>query len=84
MDSCVTELMHQDSLCDVLYHIKYMFTGDSIKPDLEGIIRGLRPDLQRRLRFITHLNLSTIQVTMHGTHRSTAHAMSVCEIVCTG
>lgn len=61
VDSCITEFHHQDAICDVLYHIKYMFTGDSIKSDLEGIIRGLRPDLQRRLRFITHLNLNTIQ-----------------------
>ena len=59
----MSEFVHHDAICDVLYHSKYMFTGDSIKPDVEGIIRKLRPDLQRRLRFITHLNLSTIQVS---------------------
>ena len=53
-----------DPICDVLYHIKYMFTGDSIKTDVEGIIRGLRPALQRRLRFITHLNLDSIEVNL--------------------
>ena len=62
VDSCFTDFKHQDAICDVLYHIKYMFTGDSIKTDLEGIIRGLRPDLQRRLRFVSHLNVTTIQV----------------------
>lgn len=51
-----------DPICDVFYHIKYMFTGDSIKTDVEGIIRSLRPALQKRLRFITHLNLDSIEV----------------------
>lgn len=62
VDRSVTELKYMDPICDVLYHIKYMFTGDSIKTDVEGIIRGLRPALQRRLRFITHLNLDSIEV----------------------
>lgn len=64
VDRSVTDLKYMDPICDVLYHIKYMFTGDSIKNDLEGIIRGLRPALQRRLRFITHLNLDSIEVIM--------------------
>ncbi|KAA0195993.1 hypothetical protein HAZT_HAZT000789 [Hyalella azteca] len=76
VDESVTEFMHQDAICDVLYHIKYMFTGDSIKPDLEGIIRGLRPDLQRRLRFITHLNLSNIQAGPTGSATPTTLAPS--------
>ena len=29
-----------------------MFTGDSIKGDAERVIKGLRPVLQKRLRFI--------------------------------
>ncbi|KAK7070434.1 Mediator of RNA polymerase II transcription subunit 23 [Halocaridina rubra] len=61
VDHSVSELKYMDPICDVLYHIKYMFTGDSIKTDVEGIIRGLRPALQRRLRFITHLNLDAIE-----------------------
>ncbi|XP_063877362.1 mediator of RNA polymerase II transcription subunit 23-like [Scylla paramamosain] len=61
VDRSVTELKYMDPICDVLYHIKYMFTGDSIKTDVEGIIRSLRPALQRRLRFITHLNLDSIE-----------------------
>lgn len=61
VDRSVTDLKYMDPICDVLYHIKYMFTGDSIKTDVEGVIRGLRPALQRRLRFITHLNLDSIE-----------------------
>lgn len=61
VDHSVKELKYMDPICDVLYHIKYMFTGDSIKTDVEGIIRGLRPALQKRLRFITHLNLDSIE-----------------------
>ncbi|KAK4327235.1 hypothetical protein Pmani_002291 [Petrolisthes manimaculis] len=61
VDHSVGELKYLDPVCDMLYHIKYMFTGDFIKTDVEAIIRGLRPTLQRRLRFITHLNLDAIE-----------------------
>lgn len=71
VDRSVTDLKYMDPICDVLYHIKYMFTGDSIKTDVEGIIRGLRPALQRRLRFITHLNLDSIENTA-GNNASTS------------
>lgn len=46
-----------DNIVDLFYHIKYMFTGDSVKADVDHVIRNLRPDLQLRLRFITHLNV---------------------------
>lgn len=32
-----------------------------MKAEVEGIIRKLRPALQMRLRFITHLNINEIQ-----------------------
>lgn len=51
-----------DPICDLLYHIKYMFVGDIMKSDLESLIRRLRPVLQRRLRFITHLKYDEICV----------------------
>ena len=54
VDKRVDVLMYQDCVCDVLYHIKYMFTGDCIKAKLKPIIFGLRESLQKRLRFITH------------------------------
>ena len=30
-----TGLKHMDEICDVLYHIKYQFIGDSIKDEIE-------------------------------------------------
>uniref|UniRef100_A0A7G3ABS6 Mediator of RNA polymerase II transcription subunit 23 n=1 Tax=Lutzomyia longipalpis TaxID=7200 RepID=A0A7G3ABS6_LUTLO len=55
-------LHHMDSICDLLYHIKYMFVGDKMKTELEAIIRRLRPNLQKRLRFITRMNVDEIGV----------------------
>lgn len=55
VDQNSEQLLHMDSICDLLYHIKYMFTGDSVKQDVERCIRSLRQPLQLRLRFITHL-----------------------------
>lgn len=54
-------LQYMDPICDLLYHIKYMFVGDVMKNDLEVIIRRLRPVLQMRLRFITRLNMEEIE-----------------------
>lgn len=42
------------------YHIKYMFVGDMLKVETETIIRKLRPELQMRLRFISHLSVGEI------------------------
>lgn len=42
------------------YHIKYIHVGNIIKNESEAIIKRLRPLLQMRLRFITHLNLEDI------------------------
>ncbi|XP_065086456.1 mediator of RNA polymerase II transcription subunit 23 [Ochlerotatus camptorhynchus] len=58
-------LKYMDPICDLLYHIKYMFIGDMMKSDLEAIIRRLRPALQMRLRFITRLNVDEIGVDQH-------------------
>uniref|UniRef100_A0A182XM38 Mediator of RNA polymerase II transcription subunit 23 n=1 Tax=Anopheles quadriannulatus TaxID=34691 RepID=A0A182XM38_ANOQN len=55
-------LRYMDPICDLLYHIKYMFVGDTMKTELEAIIRRLRPALQMRLRFITRLNVEEIGV----------------------
>lgn len=56
MDNNVTEIRMMDPICDLLYHIKYMFTGDQVKQEVEQVIRNLRPALRLRLRFISHLN----------------------------
>ena len=45
-------LKFMDTICDLLYHVKYQFTGDSIRLDVERIEKELSPPLQLRLRFI--------------------------------
>lgn len=35
------------------YHMKYMFTGDGVKADAEKVIRGLKPPLRTKMRFIS-------------------------------
>lgn len=40
-----------------------MFVGDTLKVESETVIRKLRPELQMRLRFITHLNVGEINAS---------------------
>lgn len=54
-------LKFMDPICDMLYHIKYMFVGDSMKVDLEPIIRRLSSPLRLRLRFITRLTVEDVK-----------------------
>lgn len=49
----VQHIHHIDTICDFLYHIKYMFIGDVIKDEVLKIIPQLRQSLQVRLRFMT-------------------------------
>lgn len=56
-----TEIQHLNTICDFFYHIKYMFTGDAVKNDIERCIKNFKPKLQYCLRFITHLNISNEQ-----------------------
>ena len=48
------------SLIVCRYHIKYMFVGDGVKNEVEKVIRSLRPALQLRLRFISHINVEEV------------------------
>lgn len=81
VDKAQPHLTYMDPICDLLYHIKYMFVGDMMKIELQSIIRRLRPALQMRLRFITHLNVETIGVspiaTISGTNGSVTNAGSI-------
>ncbi|CAL8393304.1 unnamed protein product [Gadus morhua 'NCC'] len=54
VDQHSQHLHFMDPICDFLYHIKYMYTGDSVKEQVEKIIMTLRPAMKLRLRFITH------------------------------
>ena len=60
VDRQVERLQHQDAVCDLLYHIKYQFTGDSVKQDAERVVRQLKPALQLRLRFIAQVGSSCL------------------------
>ncbi|KAM5126151.1 mediator of RNA polymerase II transcription subunit 23-like [Mantella aurantiaca] len=57
VDQSSEHLNFVEPICDFLYHMKYMFTGDSIKDQVEKIIFNLRPALKLRLRFITHISI---------------------------
>lgn len=63
IDVAQEHLQYMDPICDLLYHIKYMFVGDMMKAELEAIIKKLRPALRMRLRFIAHLNIEEISST---------------------
>lgn len=63
VDHAQQDLKYMDPICDLLYHIKYMFVGDSMKKDLEAVVRRLRPALQLRLRFIAHLTIEEVNAT---------------------
>uniref|UniRef100_UPI00358E3817 mediator of RNA polymerase II transcription subunit 23 isoform X2 n=1 Tax=Myxine glutinosa TaxID=7769 RepID=UPI00358E3817 len=56
VDQNCSHLACMDTICDFLYHVKYMFTGDSVKETTEKVICSLRTALQLRLRFITHIS----------------------------
>lgn len=53
VDKNCAEIIHVDTICDFLYHIKYRFAGDSIRTEAEQVIRGLKPQLSKGLRFIS-------------------------------
>ncbi|XP_074597338.1 mediator complex subunit 23 [Brevipalpus obovatus] len=57
VDKHCETLRYMDPICDLFYHLKYRIIGDQIKNEIEGKIRNLRSELQKRLRFITHLNI---------------------------
>lgn len=63
VDQAQPELKYMDPICDLLYHIKYMFVGDSMKKELEAVVRRLRPQLQLRLRFIAHLTIEEVNAS---------------------
>lgn len=63
VDRAQTQLKYMDPICDLLYHIKYIFVGDCLKKELEAVVRQLRPQLQLRLRFIAHLTVEEVHAS---------------------
>ena len=64
VDRRVAVMRNMDSVCDLLYHIKYQFTGDSVKQDAERVVRQLKPALQLRLRFIAQVGSYKFKVVV--------------------
>ena len=58
VDRSVEQLQHQDAVCDLLYHIKYQFTGDSVKADAERVVRQLRLRSVRKQKYPESHNLT--------------------------
>ncbi|XP_066272187.1 mediator of RNA polymerase II transcription subunit 23-like [Branchiostoma lanceolatum] len=56
VDKHCEKLLCIHTIADFLYHVKYMFTGDGVKNEVERIIRTFRPELQKGLRYITHIS----------------------------
>lgn len=55
VDKAQSELKYIEPICDLLYHLKYMYIGNSMKKGLDGVVKNLSVDLQKRLRFITNV-----------------------------
>ena len=53
VDACNENLFYADTICDVLYHIKYVYLGYVNKEEIDRIVSSLQPPLQARLRFLT-------------------------------
>lgn len=50
----IGDLRWEDTICDLLYHMKYMYVGDGIRNETDRIIPQLRQSLQHKLRYISH------------------------------
>ena len=53
VDARNENLFYADTICDVLYHIKYVYLGYANKEEIDRIVSSLQPSLQARLRFLT-------------------------------
>ncbi|XP_004083784.2 mediator of RNA polymerase II transcription subunit 23 isoform X2 [Oryzias latipes] len=78
VDQNCQHLSYMDPICDFLYHIKYMYTGDSVKEQVEKIIMTLRPAMKLRLRFITHSSLIETSSSAAAMAASTSSSSSSC------
>lgn len=46
-------LYHMNTVADFLYYIKYMHIGNMVQSTVERILPNLRPQLQRKLKYIS-------------------------------
>lgn len=64
VDKNVKDFRYMEPICDLLYYIKYSFTGDAVKDDIGPYILKLRDPLKMRLRFVVHLPVNKPLVTV--------------------
>ncbi|KAK0413901.1 hypothetical protein QR680_007050 [Steinernema hermaphroditum] len=65
-------LRYEDTICDVLYHAKYMFVGDAVKTEAEMTIQQLNPSMQEKLKFLLSSQPSDHPTTVTTTTTTTA------------
>uniref|UniRef100_A0A1I8EUD0 Mediator of RNA polymerase II transcription subunit 23 n=1 Tax=Wuchereria bancrofti TaxID=6293 RepID=A0A1I8EUD0_WUCBA len=51
-------LKYEDSICDFLYHMKYMYVGDFVKNEAEQAIQRLSPSMRNKLKYISHTQIN--------------------------
>ncbi|KAL3997847.1 Mediator complex subunit 23 family protein [Acanthocheilonema viteae] len=51
-------LKYEDSICDFLYHMKYMYVGDFVKNEAEQAIQRLSPSMRDKLKYISHTQIN--------------------------
>ncbi|CAK9302294.1 unnamed protein product [Gordionus sp. m RMFG-2023] len=68
---------HVDMICGFLYHIKYMFTGDGIRNDVEKYIKNYKNDkLRSLLSFICSTNNPTSSINTISSNKNRIQSLS--------
>ncbi len=62
------DLRYEHTICDLLYHLKYMYVGDFVKTEADIIIQRLPLSMQEKLRFITHQPVDAIHAAAAATN----------------
>ena len=60
VDKNCLKIRFTDPISDFLYHIKYMFVGDTVRKDIDDIIPTFSSNLKSRLKFMTHKDESSL------------------------
>lgn len=62
VNESVGRFKYEDTICDFLYHMKYMYVGDFIKNEAEQAIQKLTPSMREKLMYISHSQASLSDV----------------------
>ncbi|VDD91645.1 unnamed protein product [Enterobius vermicularis] len=58
VNEMVGRFKYEDTVCDFLYHMKYMYVGDFIKSEAEQAIQKLTSSMREKLVYISHSQAS--------------------------